>query len=121
MERIKMCESEYRLMNVIWEDNPISSAQLAKICEDRFKWKKPTVYTMLKRMAVKGYLVYENKMVTALLEKEQVNRSEGEVFLDTLYGGSLPNFIAAFLKNQKLSEEDARQIREMIEEAMDDK
>lgn len=121
MERIKMCESEYRLMNVIWEDNPISSAQLAQICEDRFKWKKPTVYTMLKRMAVKGYLVYENKMVTALLEKEQVNRSEGEVFLDKLYGGSLPNFIAAFLKNQKLSKEDARQIREMIEEAMDEK
>lgn len=120
MEQAKLGESEYRLMNIIWEDNPISSAQLAQICEDRFKWKKPTVYTMLKRMETKGYLVYENKMVTALVEREKVNKSEGEIFLDKVYGGSLPNFIAAFLKNQKLSKEDVRQIREMIEEAEDE-
>jgi len=120
MERLKLCESEYRLMDVIWDETPVSSARLAEICEKKFGWKKPTVYTMLKRMGAKGYLVYEQRMVRSLIDREQVNKSEGELLLDKAFEGSLPNFIAAFLKNRKLPKEDAQRIREMIDEAMED-
>ena len=118
MERLKLCDSEYRLMDMIWDDNPITAANLADKCEKEFGWKKPTVYTMLKRMAAKNYITYEEKVVEPLIERDQVNESEGEVLLDKAYGGSLSNFVAAFLKNRKLPKEDAQRIREMIEEAM---
>ena len=117
MTDVRLSESEYRLMDVIWEKEPISAMVLAGICLEKYDWKKSTVYTMLKRMGEKGLLLFENKMVESLVEREQVNRSEGENLLHKAYGGSLPDFFAAFLQDRKLTKEEAERIRKMIEEA----
>ena len=81
MTDVRLSESEYRLMDVIWEKEPISAMELTGICLEKYDWKKSTVYTMLKRMGDKGLLLFENKMVESLVEKEQVNKSEGENLL----------------------------------------
>jgi len=120
MERLKLSESEYRMMDVIWDVNPIPAARLAEKCEERYAWKRSTVYTMLKRMGDKGYLVFEKKIVKALIERDQVNRSEGDILLNKAYGGSLPDFIASFLQDRKLTKNDAQRIQNMIKEAMED-
>lgn len=116
-ERIQLSESEYRLMDIVWGRGPISASELAGICLERFQWKKPTVYTMLKRLGEKKALLFENKMVTALVKKDQIDRQESEELLNKAYGGSLPNFFAAFLQGRKLTEEEAERLQRMIEEA----
>lgn len=116
---MKLTESEYRLMDIIWDKEPIAAAELAGICLEKFDWKKSTVYTMLKRMGDKGILLFEKKMVTALVKKDQVNRSEGNALLNRAYGGSLPDFFAAFLQDRKLTKEEAVKLQKMIEEAME--
>lgn len=118
MDELKLSEGEYRLMDVIWEREPIPAARLAEICADKYGWKRPTVYTMLKRMGKKEYLLFEDKMVTSLIGKEQVNRAEGDTLLRKGYGDSLPDFIAAFLKERTLSKDDAKRIQKMIKDAM---
>lgn len=120
MERLKLSESEYRLMDIIWDKEPIPAARLAEECEARYGWKRSTVYTMLKRMGAKDYLVFEKKIVKSLIEKEQVDKAEGDVLLHKAYGDSLPDFIAAFLKDRKLSKDDAKRIQKMIKEAMEE-
>lgn len=119
MMDIKLSESEYRLMDVIWDKEPISAMELAGICLEKYDWKKSTVYTMLKRMGDKGLLLFENKMVESLVEREQVGKAEGESLLHKAYGGSLPDFFAAFLQDRKLSKEEAERLQRMIEEAME--
>lgn len=116
---VRLSESEYRLMDVIWDREPISAMELSSICLEKFDWKKSTVYTMLKRMGDKGILLFENKTVTALVKREQANRSEGDALLNKAYGGSLPDFFAAFLQDRKLTKEEAERIQRMIEEAME--
>lgn len=116
---VRLSESEYRLMDVIWDREPISAMELSSICLEKFDWKKSTVYTMLKRMGDKGILLFENKTVTALIKREQANRSEGDALLNKAYGGSLPDFFAAFLQDRKLTKEEAERIQKMIEEAME--
>lgn len=116
---VKLSESEYRLMDVIWEKEPISAMELAGICLEKYDWKKSTVYTMLKRMGDKGLLLFENKTVESLVEKEQVNKSEGDALLHKAYGGSIPDFFAAFLQDRKLTKDEAERIQKMIEEAME--
>ena len=64
---VRLSESEYRLMDVIWDREPISAMELSSICLEKFDWKKSTVYTMLKRMGDKGILLFKNKTVTALV------------------------------------------------------
>ena len=116
-ELSRLSESEYRLMDIVWENGQIEASVLAGICLERFDWKKSTVYTMLKRLGDKGALLFEKKLVKPLIEKEQVDRSESEALLNKSFGGSLPNFMAAFLQGRKLTEEEAKSLLEMIEEA----
>lgn len=116
-ELSRLSESEYRLMEIVWENGQIEASVLAGICLERFDWKKSTVYTMLKRLGDKGALLFEKRMVKPLIEKEQIDRSESETLLNKSFGGSLPNFMAAFLQGRKLTEEEANRLLEMIEEA----
>ena len=116
-ELSRLSESEYRLMEIVWENGQIEASVLAGICLERFDWKKSTVYTMLKRLGDKGALLFEKRMVKPLIEKEQIDRSESEALLNKSFGGSLPNFMAAFLLGRKLTEEEANRLLEMIEEA----
>ena len=116
-ELSRLSESEYRLMEIVWENGQIEASVLPGICLERFDWKKSTVYTMLKRLGDKGALLFEKRMVKPLIEKEQIDRSESEALLNKSFGGSLPNFMAAFLQGRKLTEEEANRLLEMIEEA----
>ena len=116
-EVLKLSESEYRLMDILWENEKMEATALAAVCLERFDWKKPTVYTMIKRLGEKGALRFEDRIVEALVAKEQVDRSESEALLNKAFGGSLPAFMAAFLQDKKLSREDAERLTRMIEEA----
>ena len=118
MENIKLGEAEYRLMNIVWEKGPLPAMELAGICLEQYDWKKSTVYTMLKRLGAKGVLTFEEKVVTALIPKEQVDRMESQALLEKAYRGSVPDFFAAFLQDRKLTREEAVRIQKMIEEAM---
>ena len=118
MENIKLGEAEYRLMNIVWEKGPLPAMELAGICLEQYDWKKSTVYTMLKRLGNKGVLTFEEKVVTALIPKEQVDRMESQALLEKAYRGSVPDFFAAFLQDRKLTREEAVRIQKMIEEAM---
>ena len=118
MENIKLGEAEYRLMNIVWEKGPLPAMELAGICLEQYDWKKSTVYTMLKRLGDKGVLTFEEKVVTALIPKEQVDRMESQALLEKAYRGSVPDFFAAFLQDRTLTREEAVRIQKMIEEAM---
>lgn len=116
-ENVKLSESEYRLMDIIWEWENIEATKLVAICLEKFQWKRPTVYTMLKRLGEKGAILFEDKIVTALIGKEQVDRNESEALLNKAHKGSLPSFFAAFLQDRKLTREEAEKLTKMIEEA----
>lgn len=117
MNEIRLSESEYRLMDVIWENEPMLATELADICLQKYEWKKSTVYTMLKRMGEKNLLLFENKTVVSKVQKDLVNKCEGEALLHRAYGDSLPDFFAAFLQDRKLTKEEATKLRKMIKEA----
>jgi predicted transcriptional regulator len=80
-------------------------------------WKKATVYTVLRKLCDRGILKNENATVTALVKREQAQKHESEALLDKSFDGSLPVFLAAFLKDRKISEREADELKKMIEEA----
>ncbi|HIQ59366.1 MAG TPA: BlaI/MecI/CopY family transcriptional regulator [Candidatus Merdivicinus intestinavium] len=117
MERIKLFDAEYRLMDIIWDREPVNSTELSRVCQEKLGWKKPTTYNMLRKLGERGILQNENATVTALVKREQILRCEGEELVEK--AGSLPAFLAAFLKGRKITAEEAAQLRRMIEEAED--
>ena len=116
MEEIRLCDSEYRFLQVVWAAAPVPSGQLAELCRQRLGWKKSTVYTVLKKMCEKGLLQNENALVTALVPRERVTAAEAEQFVDRTFGGSLPGFLAAFMSGKKLTAREAEEVKRLIDQ-----
>ena len=72
MEYLKLCDSDYRFMLVVWEHAPVNSGTLVKLCSQVLGWKKSTTYTTIKKLSEKGYIKNENAVVSALIGKERV-------------------------------------------------
>lgn len=96
MEQYQLGEMEERLADLIWEKEPLTSAELVKACGEAFDWKRTTTYTMLKRLIVRGIFVNEKGVVKACMTKEEFLAAQGEQFLEERFEGSLPKFLAAF-------------------------
>lgn len=109
-------ESEYRFCCILWAHEPISSGELVQRCADELGWKKSTTFTVIRRLAERGVLRSENAVVTSLVSQEEVQRHESRDFIDRTFGGSLPQFVAAFTGDGSLSAEEAAQIRRLIEQ-----
>lgn len=113
----KIFESEYRFLCILWEHEPVSSPELVKLCNQEFGWKKSTTYTVIKKLADKGIIRNENTIVESLVSKEEVDRQASDELLERTCQGNVPSFQAAFLKDRKLSKEEAERIKKMIEDA----
>lgn len=120
MSRLKLCESDYRFMLVVWEHEPLPSGQLVALCTAKLGWKKPTTYTVLRKMCEKGLLKNEDTVVTALVPKEQVQAFESERFVEHAFEGSLPQFLASFLGGKTISAKEAEQLKRLIDAHKED-
>ena len=115
METPKIFESEYRFCLILWEQEPIKSSELVKLCSQQLGWKPTTTYTVIKRLSERGVLKNENSVVTSLVSKDQVQAAELNEMVERTFEGSLPAFIAAFTKHQKLSEKEIDAVQQMID------
>ena len=115
METPKVFESEYRFCLILWEHEPIKSSELVGLCREQLGWKPTTTYTVIKRLSERGVLKNENTIVTALVTKDEVQAAEINEMVEKTFEGSLPAFVAAFTKHQKLSKEDLDAVQQMID------
>ena len=120
MDEIRMGAGEARFAEIIWENEPISTAELVKKCNAALGWKRTTAYTVLKRLSERGLVRNDNGTVTSLISKEDFYSAKSEKFVDETFDGSLPAFIAAFTSRKSLSDDDINEIRNMIDKARKD-
>lgn len=111
----KVFESEYRFCEILWENEPVSSSELVRICNERLEWKKSTTYTVIKRLSERGVIKSENTIVTSLVSRKEIQTAESAEIVDRTFSGSLPEFIAAFTRGKSLSKKEIEQIRQIID------
>ena len=116
MQDLTMGVVESRFAALIWDNEPITAAELAKLADKELKWKKTTAYTALKRLCDKGIFRNDSGTVTSVLSRSEYQARQSRRFLDDNCGGSLPAFIAAFTKRGELSRADLEEIRNMLDE-----
>ena len=115
-KNLKLCDSDYKFMTAVWESYPINSGELVRLCNEKFGWKKSTVYTMIKKMELKGFVENVNATVSALVPEEACQREEAQYFMERTFQNSMPKFFAAFFGDRKISEEEAGELEALIEE-----
>lgn len=115
MEIPKIHEGEYRFCLIMWEHEPVTAVELVKLCQAKLGWKRTTTYTVIKRLQERGVLRNENGTITSLVSKDEAQAFEIDDLVEKKFEGSLPAFIAAFTKHQKMSEEDLDEVQRMID------
>ena len=115
MEIPKIHESEYRFCLIMWEHEPVTAAQLVKLCQEQLGWKRTTTYTVIKRLGERGVLKNDNSVITSLVSKDEAQMSEIDEQEEKKFEGSLPAFIAAFTKHQKISDAEIDAVQQMID------
>lgn len=115
MHELKLYDAEFKFAQIVWDNEPVQSGELARLTEKALGWKRTTTYTVLKKLCDRGVLKNDSSIVTSLVSRDEVLRYESRAVTDKTFGGSLPAFIAAFLSGGKLSEREADEIKTLID------
>lgn len=120
-KKVHLSNSEWEIMNVLWEDSGRTISQIvARLNEKKF-WDKHTVITMLNRMEKKGAVSYKRngraKEYYSVISQNDTVMQETEQFLDRVFAGSLSLMVNSFLSNGKIGKEELDELYQMIKEA----
>ncbi len=115
MSEIELGAVQERFADLVWAHEPIGSGELVRLCEKELRWKKPTTYTVLRKLCEKGLLQNEGGVVTSRISKEEFYSSKSEQVVRESFQGSLPAFVAAFISRKTLTAGEAEEIRRMID------
>ena len=117
MEEWKLGAVETRFAELIWENAPIPSGELVKLCRQELEWKKPTTYTVLRKLCEKGLFRNDGGLVSAVVSREGFYAAKSRQFVAEAFDGSPPAFVAAFTAGKRLSAADADALQRLIDEA----
>ncbi len=67
----KVFESECRICLILWENEPMKSTVLVKLCEEKLGWSKAATYTVIKSLSEQGIVKSEDAAVTLQVSKDQ--------------------------------------------------
>ncbi len=117
MAELKLETAEMTFAEIVWEAEPLTTAELVRLCEERLNWKRSTTYTVLRRLSDRGYFRTENSVVTSVVSRDDFYARRSRSFVDTAFHGSLPAFLAAFAGGSKLSRTEIDELQKLIDDA----
>lgn len=115
MEGIKLGLVESHFADLVWQNEPITTKELVRICEKELNWKRTTTYTVLKKLCERGIFLTESSVVTSKISRDEFYAIQSEQFVEETFSGSLPAFIAAFTTRKRPTAGEMAEIRRMIE------
>lgn len=115
MSTPKIFESEYRMCLILWENEPLKCAALAKLCNEKLEWSRTTTYTVIKRLSDRGVLKVENSYVSSIVSKEEAQKSELDELIEKKFENNIGAFINAFSKDRTLTPDEADALKALTE------
>ncbi|WP_455581377.1 BlaI/MecI/CopY family transcriptional regulator [Dysosmobacter sp.] len=119
--RVNLSDSEWKLMNRLWQQAPRTIMELTAALRDETGWSKSTVITMLSRLEAKGAVSHQEggraKRYFPVIGREDAAQAETESFLGKVYGGSLGLMMSAMVESRALTEEDIAELAAILKRA----
>ena len=117
-KEIRVTNSEWYVMDCLWEESPRTLMQIVPLLKEKIGWSKSTSATMVRRMAEKDLIGYEERGKTKYfypkVDKEDVVVQETRDFLQRIYDGSIGMMMSALVKQNDLSREDIHELQEIL-------
>ncbi len=109
-------DAELRLMEIVWEHEPVSAKEISLLAAQKLGWNKNTTYTVINRLIKKEVLRREEPgfVCTSLVKKSEVQKAKTKMLIDKLFDGSKKAFFSAFA-DETLSQEEVEALKALIE------
>jgi len=126
-KNVRISASEWEVMRILWDaEKPLTASEVTQRLEGRAVWKPKTVRTFLNRLAAKqaisaekiGPPGYELLHYAPLVDEPTTLHAEQETFLGRFFGGTIQSMLAAYIESGKITQQDLRELREMIDREM---
>lgn len=111
-------EAEWEVLNVLWDQAPLTANEVIRILQSRTDWKPKTTRTLLDRLVKKkvvgvdqGQRVYT---FSPLFSRSECQQAEAQSFLKRIYSGTLKSMLVQFVEERKLSDEEIRELRSIL-------
>ena len=114
----KLFDSEAKVMEIIWENTPISAKEVSLIAAKTIGWNKNTTYTVIKKLEAKGFIKREESgfICIPLVSKGEMQKAEVKSLVNKIFGGSRKALFSALLTDEELSEQEISELKKLIEE-----
>ena len=116
----KISESEWEVMKLLWNSNPLTSDEIINSLAEKNNWSKQTIKTFITRLNKKGAIYYEkvgrSYNYYPALNEEECKKEENKSFLKKVYNGSLRILFANFIEQENLTEKDIEELENMLKE-----
>ncbi|MBQ9544623.1 MAG: BlaI/MecI/CopY family transcriptional regulator [Clostridia bacterium] len=103
-------------MEIIWDNEPVAAKDISRIAAEKIGWAANTTYTVINKLVEKGMVKREAPgfMCNSLYSKDEVRKLETSLLADKLFDGSKTALFSALLSDEKLSEKELDELRELI-------
>ena len=120
MDELKLGVVESRFAELLWKNEPQHSRELVQLCQQELNWKKPTTYTVLRKLCERGIFQNVEGMVSSVISRSDFYAMQSEKFVEDTFSGALPAFLAAFTARKALTSEEIAEIRALIDHCQEE-
>ena len=118
-ELVSLPDAEFEVMDAVWGCEKEFAPTTEILARMKTEKKAQTVLTMLTRLADKGFLSTEKngkeRLWKAEVTRAEYSSYEAKKLVDKIYGGSFSRLVSAFYEGGSLSEEEAKELMELID------
>ncbi|HHT20815.1 MAG TPA: BlaI/MecI/CopY family transcriptional regulator [Tissierellia bacterium] len=115
----KLGQIESQFADIIWDNEPIQSGDLVQLSQEKLSWKKPTTYTVLRKLCQRGLFQNQAGIVTSVISRRDFRALRGQQLLDEYFEGSLVRLIRAITHRRQLSSQEITEIKRLLDKASD--
>ncbi|HWQ43689.1 MAG TPA: BlaI/MecI/CopY family transcriptional regulator [Desulfosporosinus sp.] len=124
LEIPNISDAEWEVMKICWsKSTPSTANEIVKALEQSTDWKPNTIKTLIGRLVKKGALGFQEEgrayLYNPLVTEEECVKVESKSFLTRVFGGALKPMLVTFLKEEKLSQDDIEELKQLLEERKD--
>ena len=116
----QISDSEWKIMEVVWKDAPVTASQVGEALGAREKWKPQTIKTLIARLVKKGALKFEvdgrRYLYSPVIDRDQAVTVATNSFLDRVSRGSLVPMLSQLVGTRRaLQQEEIEALRELLQ------
>ena len=116
----RISDAEHQVMEVLWEQSPLSAQDVAERVPAERDWSANTVKTLLGRLLAKNAIAHEEDgrryLYRPIVEREDYVAGESRRLIDRLFGGKLTPLVAHLAERDQLTAQDIAEIEALLKD-----